>query len=74
VKTEYNERNTRTNEVLDENERWEEFKDVIPNFLDTSLKSDTLFRAYEYKFIDMWMPMYLLIWHPLVYDMAMMSQ
>lgn len=42
VNTEYNERIARTTELFNETEHWEQFKDVIPNYLDTSLKFDTL--------------------------------
>lgn len=39
---EYNERRTNVSEVFNEAERWQQFKDLIPNFLDTPLKADTL--------------------------------
>lgn len=39
---EYNERRANASEVFNEAERWQQFKDLIPNFLDTPLKSDTL--------------------------------
>ncbi|KAJ4715231.1 Beta-galactosidase [Melia azedarach] len=42
VNTEYSKRSITTNQVFDEVNEWEEFKDVIPNFSDTSLESDTL--------------------------------
>ncbi|THG17681.1 hypothetical protein TEA_026215 [Camellia sinensis var. sinensis] len=42
VKTEHNERMTTSIELFDSAERWEEFEDVIPNFSDTSIKSNTL--------------------------------
>ncbi|ESR45334.1 hypothetical protein CICLE_v10000420mg [Citrus x clementina] len=38
----YNERRTNVSEVFNEAERWQQFKDLIPNFLDTPLKADTL--------------------------------
>ncbi|KDO57552.1 hypothetical protein CISIN_1g0063012mg, partial [Citrus sinensis] len=42
VNVEYNERRTNVSEVFNEAERWQQFKDLIPNFLDTPLKADTL--------------------------------
>ncbi|PSS30220.1 Beta-galactosidase [Actinidia chinensis var. chinensis] len=42
VKTEHNERMTTSSHMFDSLEQWEEFKDVIPNILDTSIKSNTL--------------------------------
>ncbi|XP_028092044.1 beta-galactosidase 6 isoform X1 [Camellia sinensis] len=42
VKTEHNERMTTSIELFDSAERWEEFEDIIPNFSDTSIKSNTL--------------------------------
>ncbi|KAI9165149.1 hypothetical protein LWI28_008663 [Acer negundo] len=42
VNTEYNERKTTTIQTFTAIVGWEEFKDDIPNFLDTSLKSNTL--------------------------------
>ncbi|XP_059656330.1 beta-galactosidase 6 isoform X2 [Cornus florida] len=42
VKTEYNERTATSNQKFDSEDGWEEFKDVIPNFSDTSLKSNSL--------------------------------
>ncbi|KAK1552709.1 hypothetical protein Q3G72_022161 [Acer saccharum] len=42
VNAEYNERKTTTSQTFSAIVGWEEFKDDIPNFLDTSLKSNTL--------------------------------
>ncbi|KAJ0041462.1 hypothetical protein Pint_27447 [Pistacia integerrima] len=42
VNTEYNERTTTRSQTFDDVNRWEEFKDSTPNFLDAPLKSDTL--------------------------------
>ncbi|GFY87478.1 glycosyl hydrolase family 35 protein [Actinidia rufa] len=42
VKTEHNERMTTSSHMFDSLEQWEEFKDAIPNILDTSIKSNTL--------------------------------
>ncbi|KAK2656361.1 hypothetical protein Ddye_009413 [Dipteronia dyeriana] len=42
VNTEYNERTITTSQTFSAIDGWEEFKDDIPNFLDTSLKSNTL--------------------------------
>ncbi|XP_044470349.1 beta-galactosidase 6-like [Mangifera indica] len=42
VNTEYNERTTTRSQTFDDENKWEEFKDSIPNFLDAPLKSDEL--------------------------------
>ncbi|KAL5753468.1 hypothetical protein ACOSP7_023646 [Xanthoceras sorbifolium] len=42
VNTVSNERTTTTSETFNGTDRWEEHRDDIPNFLDTSLKSNTL--------------------------------
>ncbi|KAH7566939.1 hypothetical protein JRO89_XS08G0256400 [Xanthoceras sorbifolium] len=42
VNTVSNERTTTTSETFNGTDRWEEYRDDIPNFLDTSLKSNTL--------------------------------
>lgn len=38
----YDERMTTLGHMFDFVDGWQEFKDVIPNFLDTSIKSNTL--------------------------------
>lgn len=42
INTGYNERITTSSQSFDAVDRWEEYKDAIPNFLDTSLKSNMI--------------------------------
>ncbi|KAA8547039.1 hypothetical protein F0562_003468 [Nyssa sinensis] len=42
IETENNERTTTSSQMFDSEERWEEFTDVIPNFSDANLKSNSL--------------------------------